>query len=196
MSFENERSSLKQKINIEYISLRQMDRVNLSVEDTEFYTNLRRLISALPLENREHIWSRKAEFFKSTPEWKTPVSYRQLSADPLNPIIANKVDDSNYSPQRVGRRYKHNSELGDVNDPDAWIEIREPGDVYWVSPFKIETPYRDLDVLYDIVHEECLELGLTWKLRPRGKIRGKDNPDDPEHKEPHPKYVDDWEDEP
>ena len=196
MSFENERSSLKQKLNIEYLSLRQMDRVNQSVEPGDFYTNLRRLISALPPENRENIWDRKDEFFKSRPEWKTPNSYRQLSSDPLNPIIANKVDDSNYNPQRVGRRYEYRPELGDVNDPDAWVEIRELGDVYWISPFKADTPEQDLDALYDIVHEEYLELGLTWKLRPRGKIRGKDNPDDPEHKEPHPKYVDDWEDEP
>ncbi len=193
---DNETSSMKQKLNIEYLSLRQMDRVNQSLDNGDMFTNLRRLISALPPENREHIWSKKDQVFTSKAEWKTPPSYRKLSADPLNPIIANHRDDANYNPNKVGRRYVYDESLGDINDPDSWKEIREKGDVYWISPYKEETPYQDLDVLYDIVHEEYLDLGLTWKLRPRAKIRGKTNTDDPEHKEAHPKYVDDWEPEP
>jgi hypothetical protein len=183
MSFD-EGIDLKQKLNVEYIALKQMDRLNqaqMMGDEVIIKKCLRSLVSLIPPINRQNILDRENEYIGISYIWSAPKEFPYLSKDPKNPLIINRVGvDLDYDPKFNGRRYE--------NTEDGVKEVYEVGGPHQVSPIYIENVDENLDVYSDIIQDEYLSLGLTWTISPRDKLKSNPNPNDPEGLTYHPLY--------
>jgi hypothetical protein len=146
-------AEFKQKVNVEYLVLKQIDRCNnaaLEGDEIKFANAVESLLAMLPKENRLRIENDKTkESYISKIE--QPI-YKYSCGKPMgtleNPIFRNKKTDWNY---------------------DGGEPIR-------ISPMVEEVEQTDYQKLYKIILNELQDVGVTWKIEPRGNVEKKIDP--------------------
>ena len=146
-------AEFKQKINVEYLVLKQIDRCNTAAyegDEGKFNNAVESLLAMLPKENRQRIESEKnREQYTETIE--QPV-YQYSCGHPMgtpeNPIYRNKKTDWNW----------------------------DGGEQILVSPTIEEVEQVDYQKLYKMILAELQDVGVTWKIEPRGNVERKIKP--------------------
>lgn len=146
-------AEFKQKINVEYLVLKQIDRCNTAAyegDEGKFNNAVESLLAMLPKENRQRIESEKnREQYTETIE--QPV-YQYSCGHPMgtpeNPIYRNKKTDWNW----------------------------DGGEQILVSPTFEEVEQVDYQKLYKMILSELQDVGVTWKIEPRGNVERKIKP--------------------
>lgn len=146
-------AEFKQKINVEFLVLKQIDRCNqaaLEGDEIKFSNATESLLAMLPKENRKRIESDKVKEEYIT-KIEQPV-YKYSCGKPMgtieNPIYRNKKSDWNY----------------------------DGGEPILISPTVEEVEQTDYQKLYKIVLNELQDVGVTWKIEPRGNVEKKIDP--------------------
>jgi hypothetical protein len=146
-------AEFKQKVNVEYLVLKQIDRCNnaaLEGDEIKFSNAVESLLAMLPKENRLRIENDKTRE-QYTAKVEQPV-YKYSCGKPMgtleNPIFRNKPTDWNY---------------------DGGEPIR-------ISPMVEEVEQTDYQKLYKIILNELQDVGVTWKIEPRGNVEKKIDP--------------------
>ena len=146
-------AEFKQKINVEYLVLKQIDRCNTAAyegDEGKFNNAVESLLAMLPKENRQRIENDKSrEQYTETIE--QPV-YQYSCGHPMgsleSPIYRNKKTDWNY----------------------------DGGEPILVSPTIEEVEQVDYQKLYKMILSELQDVGVTWKIEPRGNVERKIKP--------------------
>ena len=146
-------AEFKQKINVEYLVLKQIDRCNTAAyegDEGKFNNAVESLLAMLPKENRQRIENDKSrEQYTETIE--QPV-YQYSCGHPMgtpeNPIYRNKKTDWNY----------------------------DGGEPILVSPTIEEVEQVDYQKLYKMILSELQDVGVTWKIEPRGNVERRIKP--------------------
>ena len=146
-------AEFKQKINVEYLVLKQIDRCNnaaLEGDEIKFSNAVESLLAMLPKENRLRIESDKIKDSYIT-KIEQPV-YKYSAGKPMgtieNPIYRNNPKDWNY----------------------------DGGEPVLVSPTVEEVTQTDYQKLYKIILNELQDVGVTWKIEPRGNVEKRIDP--------------------
>jgi hypothetical protein len=137
----------KQKINIEYLALKQVDRCNVSAnagDAMSFNNSVESLLSMLPKENRAVIESEKykEQYITRVEELVYQYSCGRKMGTKEHPVYRNKPTDWNYN----------------------------GGEPELVSPVVIEVEKVNYQVLYRLILSELQNVGVTWKIEPRESI--------------------------
>ena len=146
-------AEFKQKINVEFLVLKQIDRCNnaaLEGDEIKFSNGVEGLLAMLPKENRLRIESDKIKSTYIT-KIEQPV-YKYSAGKPMgtieNPIYRNNPKDWNY----------------------------DGGEPILVSPTVEEVEQTDYQKLFKIVLNELQDVGVTWKIEPRGNVEKRIDP--------------------
>jgi len=140
-------SEYKQKVNVEFLTLKQIDRCNNAAfegDEAKFSNAVESLLAMLPKENRMRIENErnKEEY---TEKSEQPV-YQYSCGKPMgtleNPIYRNLPTDWNY----------------------------KGGEPVLVSPTVEEVENVDYQKLYKMILGELQDVGVTWKIEPRGNV--------------------------
>lgn len=176
---------LKPDFNMGLVCLRQMDRLNQAIaEGDQFKVEniLSSLLAPLPPANRKRARERITECVITRIKWirQTKGGFK-LSDDPMRPTYGNKPGSHSYDPKRPTRRWT--PILDDEGKPTSEYKIvYEVGGLEQISPLPDETEDSDLITYNDVVQDEYLALGLTFKTKKFDFIRSPDEvgaPDTP-----------------
>jgi len=137
----------KQKINIEYLALKQVDRCNISAnagDSMSFNNSVESLLSMLPKENRAVIESEKykEQYITRVEELVYQYSGGRKMGTKANPVYRNNPTDWNY----------------------------KGGEKELVSPVVVEVERVNYQVLFRLILSELQNVGVTWKIEPRESI--------------------------
>jgi hypothetical protein len=138
-------AEFKQKVNVEYLVLKQIDRCNTAAyegDEGKFNNAVESLLSMLPKENRQRIESDKnrEEYVETIEQPVYQYSCGKPMGSPESPIYRNLPTDWNY----------------------------RGGEPILVSPTIEEVEQTDYQKLYKLILAELQDVGVTWKVEPRG----------------------------
>jgi hypothetical protein len=146
-------AEFKQKINVEYLVLKQIDRCNTAAyegDEGKFNNAVESLLAMLPKENRVRIENEKSksEYVETIEQPVYQYSCGKPMGTPENPIYRNKKTDWNY----------------------------DGGEPILVSPTTEEVEVVNYQKLYKMILAELQDVGVTWKIEPRGNVEKKIDP--------------------
>jgi len=146
-------AEFKQKINVEYLVLKQIDRCNTAAyegDEGKFNNAVESLLAMLPKENRARIENDKNrdQYVETIEQPVYQYSCGHPMGTPENPIYRNKKTDWNW----------------------------DGGEPILVSPTVEEVEQVDYQKLYKMILSELQDVGVTWKIEPRGNVERRITP--------------------